>query len=185
MGILEPLRRPAVFLDRDGVLNRAFVRAGRPRPPASLAELEILPGVPESLNALRSRGYLLVVVTNQPDVARGASSRALVDGIHRRLRGLLPLDAILSCFHDSAHACDCRKPQPGLLLRAARELGIELSLSFMVGDRWSDVEAGRRAGCRTFLVGGGYGEPPAAACGLRVGSLAQAAAIILGQARAP
>jgi len=174
-----------VFLDRDGVLNRAFLRGGSPRPPASLAELQILPGVPEALNALRARGYLLVVVTNQPDVARGTASRALVDGIHRRLRGRLPLDAILSCFHDSTDACDCRKPQPGLLLRAARELRIELSLSFMVGDRWSDVEAGRRAGCRTFLVGRGYGEAPAAACAVRVGSLAEATTVILGQVGAP
>jgi len=179
MGSHNPLRRPAVFLDRDGVINRAFLRQGTPHPPATLAELEILPGVPEALNALRARGYSLIVVTNQPDVARGNASRALVDAVHARLGSALPLDAILSCFHDSAAECACRKPQPGLLLQAARDLDIDLSLSFMVGDRWCDVEAGRRAGCRTLLVDRGDDEAAAAACDFRVGSLLEAARIIL------
>jgi D-glycero-D-manno-heptose 1,7-bisphosphate phosphatase len=179
MGIPGPVRRPAVFLDRDGVINRTFVRRGTPHPPASPAELKILPGVAEALNALRARGYSLIVVTNQPDVARGTSSRALVDGLHERLRGLLPLDAILTCFHDDADGCECRKPRPGLLLRAARDLGIDLSLSFMIGDRWRDVEAGKRAGCRTVLVGRGYDEQAVITCDFCVGSLVEAAGIII------
>jgi len=179
VGSYDALKRPAVFLDRDGVINRVFLRRGTPHPPSTLAELEILPGVPEALNALRACGYSLVVVTNQPDVARGNASRALVDAIHARLAAALPLDAILCCFHDSAAACTCRKPQPGLLLQAARELDIELSLSFMVGDRWCDVEAGRRAGCRSLLVDRGDDEAAAAACDFRVGSLPEAARIIM------
>ena len=182
MGIHGALRR-AVFLDRDGVLNRTFLREGQMRPPASLAELEILPGVPEALNALRASGYSLIVVTNQPDVARGISSMALVEGIHERLSRTLPLDAILACFHDDRDECDCRKPRPGLLLRAARELDIELALSAMVGDSWRDVEAGKRAGCRTFLVHRGPGTPTAA-YDVRVGSLAEAASIIIGRSGA-
>ena len=182
MGIPRPVKR-AVFLDRDGVLNQTFVREGVPRPPASLAELEILPGVPTALNALRARGYLLIVVTNQPDVARGASTRGLVEDIHERLRRELPLDAILACFHDDADDCECRKPRPGLLLRAARDFGIELPLSAMIGDGWRDVEAGKRAGCTTFLVGRD-GDPPQAACDVRVGSLAEAARILVGQSHA-
>jgi D-glycero-D-manno-heptose 1,7-bisphosphate phosphatase len=173
------MTRPALFLDRDGVINRTFVRRGTPHPPASAAELKILPGVPEALNALRARGYSLIVVTNQPDVARGTLSRALVEDLHERLRRLLPLDAILTCFHDDADDCECRKPQPGLLLRAACDLGIDLSVSFMIGDRWRDVEAGKRAGCRTVLVGQGYDERAALACDFRVGSLLEAAAIII------
>jgi D-glycero-D-manno-heptose 1,7-bisphosphate phosphatase len=176
------MRRPAVFLDRDGVINRAFVRARIPHPPASLEDLEILPSVPQALRALRSYGFRLVVVTNQPDVARGTSSRASVERIHERLRVELQLDAILTCFHDGADQCGCRKPKPGLLLQAANEFAIDLPLSFMVGDRWRDVEAGRRAGCRTFFVDRGYDDDPAGACDFRVGSLPEAAEIILGQA---
>jgi D-glycero-D-manno-heptose 1,7-bisphosphate phosphatase len=120
-------------------------------------------------------------VTNQPDVARGTSSRDLVDGIHERLKSTLDLDAIFTCFHDDADACDCRKPKPGLLYRAAKDLGIDLPSSFMVGDRWRDVEAGKRAGCRTFFVDCGYGERPPGSCDFRVGSLVEASRIILAQ----
>ena len=175
------MRAPAVFLDRDGVINRAFIRDGAPYPPASLRDLEILPHVPEALSALRARGYSLVVVTNQPDVARGTASRELVDGIHERLKDELALDAIFTCFHDDADECDCRKPKPGLLFRAARDLGIDLTSSFMVGDRWRDVEAGRRAGCRTLFVDCGYRESPPRSCDFRVGSLLEASGIILAE----
>jgi D-glycero-D-manno-heptose 1,7-bisphosphate phosphatase len=175
------MTRSAVFLDRDGVINRAFVRDGTPCPPVSLRDLEILPHVPEALNALKSRGYSLVVVTNQPDVARGTASRGLVDSIHERLKVELCLDAIFTCFHDDADECDCRKPKPGLLFRAAHDLGIDLTSSFMVGDRWRDVEAGRRAGCRTFFVDCGYRETPSNSCDFRVGSLLEASGIIVAE----
>ncbi len=181
MGVCGQMMRPAVFLDRDGVINRAFVRDGIPHPPASLEDLSILPGVPEALSALKAQGYSRVVVTNQPDVARGVSSRELVDRIHERLRCELEIDAILTCFHDDSDECDCRKPKPGLLLRAADEFGIELCSSFMVGDRRRDMEAGRRAGCKTFLVDYGYDEEPPAACDFRVGSLIEASRIILSR----
>jgi D-glycero-D-manno-heptose 1,7-bisphosphate phosphatase len=185
MGIHGQIMRPAVFLDRDGVINRAFVRNGTPYPPDSVAALEILPGVPEALNALRSRGYSLVVVTNQPDVARGTLSRGVVDGIHARLQGEFHFDAILTCFHDDTDDCDCRKPQPGLLLRAARDLGIDLASSFMVGDRWRDVEAGQRAGSRTVFVDHDYAERRPASYDYRVGSLLEAANIIVSLPVAP
>jgi D-glycero-D-manno-heptose 1,7-bisphosphate phosphatase len=173
------MMRPAVFLDRDGVINRAFIRDGKPCPPATLLDLEVLPRVPEALGALKAHGYWLVVVTNQPDVARGVSSQELVDGIHARLRQELDLDAIFVCLHDDADACDCRKPKPGLLLRAARDMGIDLSSSFMVGDRASDVEAGKRAGCRTFFIDSDSGERPPSSCDFRVGSLFEASRIVL------
>jgi D-glycero-D-manno-heptose 1,7-bisphosphate phosphatase len=175
------MMRPAVFLDRDGVINRALIRDGTPHPPASLQDLDILPYVPEALSALKAQGYSLVVVTNQPDVARGTSSRELVDSIHERLKSTLDLDAIFTCFHDNADACDCRKPKPGLLYRAAHDLAIDLSSSFMVGDRWRDVEAGKRAGCRTFFVDCSYHERPPSSCDFRVGSLIEASRIILAQ----
>jgi D-glycero-D-manno-heptose 1,7-bisphosphate phosphatase len=176
------MMRPAVFLDRDGVINRALLRDGVPHPPASLTELEILPGVVDSLNALKARGYVLVVVTNQPDVARAKLSKEWVDDLHMRLRANLGLDAILTCFHDDADGCDCRKPRPGLILRAARELNIDLKSSFMVGDRWRDIEAGQRAGCRTFYIAAGYREKSPAVYDFRVTSLHAAADIVLGMA---
>jgi D-glycero-D-manno-heptose 1,7-bisphosphate phosphatase len=173
------MRRPAVFLDRDGVINRAVIRDGIRCPPLSLQDLVILPRVSEALDALKARGYALVVVTNQPDVARGTSSRRAVDLIHAKLQEELSLDAILTCFHDTADGCDCRKPKPGLLLRAARDLSINLAASFMVGDRWRDIEAGQRAGCRTFFIDEGYEESQETICDFRVGSLHQAAGIVL------
>jgi D-glycero-D-manno-heptose 1,7-bisphosphate phosphatase len=182
MGIGANMTRPAVFLDRDGVINRAFMRDGMPFPPQSLQELEILPGVSDALVALKAHGYSIVVVTNQPDVARGTSSKEAIEGIHGRLKDELAIDAILTCFHDDSADCECRKPKPGLLLQAARNLGIDLSASFMVGDRWRDMEAGKRAGCRTFFVDRSYLERQPVAYEFRVGSLIEASAMILGQA---
>jgi D-glycero-D-manno-heptose 1,7-bisphosphate phosphatase len=146
------MRRRAVFLDRDGVLNRAFVRDGVPHPPRGLDQLELLPGVVEATRRLAAEGWLLVVVTNQPDVARGQTTLERVDELNRALAARLPLDDVRVCPHDDADRCGCRKPQPGLLLAAARDHGIDLPGSVMVGDRWRDIEAGRRAGTRTVLV---------------------------------
>jgi D-glycero-D-manno-heptose 1,7-bisphosphate phosphatase len=142
----------AVFLDRDGVLNRTIVRNRVACAPASLAELEILPGVPEALSILRARGFRLIVVTNQPDVSRGLIRRAEVEAIHARMRQQLALDDIRVCYHDDRDGCACRKPSPGMLYAAAVEAEIVLARSFMVGDRWRDIDAGHRAGCRTLLV---------------------------------
>jgi transaldolase len=171
--------RRAVFVDRDGVINRAVVRGGRPYPPARVEDVEILPGVVEAVEALRAVGFLVIVATNQPDVAAGRQTRAGVDAIHRLIRSAVPVDDVRTCPHVDADRCACRKPKPGLLVEAAGGWGIDLSRSFMVGDRWRDVGAGRAAGCRTVLVGDGYGEtfpdmPHAVA-----GSLAEAAALIL------
>jgi len=151
-------RRKAVFLDRDGVLNRAIVRDGRPYPPASLDEFELLPGVAEACAALRAAGYLLILTTNQPDVARGKQTMAGVAAMNQVAVGSLHLDACEVCPHDDADACACRKPEPGLLTAAARAYDIDLASSFMVGDRWRDIEAGRRAGCRTVFIDRGYWE---------------------------
>jgi D-glycero-D-manno-heptose 1,7-bisphosphate phosphatase len=149
---------PAVFLDRDGVLNRAFVRDGKPYPPAGLEEFEILPGVVQAANALHSAGFRLIVVTNQPDVSKGTQSREVVERMHARLREVLPIDDIRTCYHADNDNCDCRKPKPGMLIAAAREHNLDLCASFMVGDRWRDVEAGRTAGCRTIFIDRNYGE---------------------------
>ncbi len=174
------MRRRAVFLDRDGVLNRAFVRDGRPHPPASLAELTVLPGVPAALARLSAAGFRLHVVTNQPDVARGTQTRETVEAMHAELvaRGL-PLDGFHVCYHDDADACECRKPKAGLLVSAAASEDLDLAGSFMVGDRWRDIEAGRRAGCTTVLVDYAYAESLTIQPDIRVRSLAEAADWIL------
>jgi D-glycero-D-manno-heptose 1,7-bisphosphate phosphatase len=159
---VEPRR--AVFLDRDGVLNRAIVRDGRPYPPATAEALEILPGAAEAVVRLRDAGFLLIVATNQPDVARGTQRREVVEAMNSRLSAAMPLDEFRVCYEDG-DACPRRKPNPGLLLEAAEVHAIDLPASFMVGDRWRDVEAGRRAGCRTLFIDLGYAErrpePPA------------------------
>jgi D-glycero-D-manno-heptose 1,7-bisphosphate phosphatase len=172
----------AVFLDRDGVINRAVVRRGKPFTPSCLDELEILPGVCEALARLKAAGFVLIVISNQPDVARGTTTRQAVETIHDRLAESLPLDDFRVCYHDNADGCSCRKPEPGMLVDAARDRGILLEASFLVGDRWRDIEAGRRAGCTTFFVDYGYDERQPEACNYRVKSLAEAARIILSLA---
>jgi D-glycero-D-manno-heptose 1,7-bisphosphate phosphatase len=171
-------RARAVFLDRDGVINAVVLRAGRPHPPACLAELTILPGVPQALEQLKAAGYALVVVSNQPDVARGTASQADVDALNNQLRRALPLDAVFICAHDDAAGCGCRKPLPGLITQAASQMGIDCRASYLVGDRWRDIEAGRRAGCRTFFIDYAYQEPAPRGCDFIVGSLLEAARII-------
>jgi D-glycero-D-manno-heptose 1,7-bisphosphate phosphatase len=148
----------AVFLDRDGVLNDVELRDGTPIPPPRVEQLRLLPGVVEACGRLRELGYLLVVITNQPDIARGSQTRDEVERMHDVLRQRLPLDDIVVCAHDDADGCACRKPKPGMILDAAERHGLDLAASFSVGDRWRDVEAAQRAGVRAIFVDRGYGE---------------------------
>ena len=174
-------RARAVFLDRDGVINRPVIRDGRPYPPSDEAALELLPGVGDALARLRAAGFRLVVVTNQPDVARGTQTLDGLARIHARLSSQLPLDDIRVCVHDDADRCECRKPAPGLLEAAARQDGLSLPDSFMVGDRWRDIEAGRRAGCTTVFIDWGYDERRPDRPDAVVGSLPEAADWILAR----
>jgi D-glycero-D-manno-heptose 1,7-bisphosphate phosphatase len=171
--------RRAVFLDRDGVVNRAFLREGKPYPPATLSDLRVLPGVREACRKLREAGFALILITNQPDIARGTVPADQVAEMNVRLQRFLQLDDIRVCPHDDAAHCECRKPQPGLLLQAAQTWNIDLPASYIVGDRWRDVEAGHRAGCRAIFVDHGYGERQPDGPFLRVRSLSEAANWIL------
>jgi D-glycero-D-manno-heptose 1,7-bisphosphate phosphatase len=148
-----------VFLDRDGVLNRTYPDGGTTRPPHSVAELELLPGVHEACAKLRAAGFALVVVTNQPDVARGTQTRAAVDAINAHMQSELPLLDVFACFHDSGDKCHCRKPKPGLLLDAAKKHDLDIDSAFLVGDRWSDVVAAHAAGCRAVLIETPFSHP--------------------------
>jgi D-glycero-D-manno-heptose 1,7-bisphosphate phosphatase len=162
----------AVFLDRDGVLTRVFVRNGKAYAPVTPSEMEIDADARAALARLKAAGFLLLVVTNQPDVARGITRREDVETMHAMLRAALPLDAFFVCYHDNADSCACRKPQPGMLLQAAAAHDIDMAQSFMIGDRWRDIDAGAAAGCRTIWIDRGYNEQaPAHVPDARVDSL--------------
>lgn len=171
----------AVFLDRDGVLNEALVRDGKPFSPMTVAEVVVPTDAPGALAKLRAHGFRLIMVTNQPNIARGSQPREAVYAINRHLQELLRLDAAEICEHDDGDNCDCRKPKPGMLLRAAARDHITLTASFLIGDRWRDIEAGRRAGCRTVLIGDGYGETLKSPADAVVATLSAAADWILAQ----
>jgi D-glycero-D-manno-heptose 1,7-bisphosphate phosphatase len=171
--------RRAVFLDRDGTLNETAVVDGVPKPPTRAEDLRLLPGVREAVDRLRAAGLLLVVATNQPDVARGTLERERVEEMHTLLHQILPLDDVLCCYHDDPDRCACRKPRPGLLVDAAQRFRVDLPASFMVGDRWRDVEAGRQAGCTTILLARSYSEASRSRPDYQADDLAEATDIIL------
>ena len=173
----------AVFLDRDGVLNDVLMQGGRPRSPRSLKEFRIVPSALPALAKLQEAGYLLIVVTNQPEVVRGLQSRETVERMHAVLADALPVDEIRTCFHDNQHDCGCRKPKPGMLLNAAAAWGLRLSDCFIIGDRGKDIEAGRNAGCRTVLLTRDYNADSPGDPDFAVSTLEQAVEAILQAAR--
>jgi D-glycero-D-manno-heptose 1,7-bisphosphate phosphatase len=182
--------RPAVFLDRDGTLNRQVIRDGQPYPPQTLAEFELFPGVPEACAQLAAAGFILVVATNQPDVGRGTQSQAIVESMHARLRELVPAISHLEvCYapgQGRPHAENYRrKPEPGMLTDAALLLGLDLGRSWMVGDRWRDIDCGQRAGVRTVFIDFGYTEVLRAPPDFSVSSFTEATDAILRSCRPP
>ena len=183
MGI-DPVTKTAsraVFLDRDGVINRGIIRDGKPYPPETLEELEVLPGVAEALARLHDAGFLLIVATNQPDVARGKQTREMVEAMHAQLADELPIDAFFACYHDEGDGCDCRKPLPGMLLEAAREYDIDLAKSYMIGDRWRDTGCAQNAGCTAIFLDFEYDERQPVPPYIRVQSMGEAADVILAR----
>jgi D-glycero-D-manno-heptose 1,7-bisphosphate phosphatase len=182
MGI-DAVSRRGVFLDRDGVINRAVVRDGKPYPPAGVSELEILPGVDAACHDLHRASFVLILVTNQPDVSRGNQCRQTVESINAVIVNRLAIDDARVCYHDDADQCECRKPKAGLIVQAAQEWQIDLANSFVIGDRWKDIVAGQTAGCKTIFIDYGYAEPPPQSFDLKTDSLRKAADWILRQER--
>ena len=174
---------PAVFLDRDGVLNEPAIREGRPFPPGRLEEVRVLPGVRQACHDLTGAGLKLVCVSNQPDIARGTQDPEVVSAINAHLLEVLGLDDIVTCPHDDADECRCRKPLPGMLLDAADRLNLDLSRSVTVGDRWRDIDAGRAAGTLTVYVDRGYREPAPEGPDLTVRELKEAVEWIIEKLR--
>jgi len=144
--------KKAVFIERDGVLNQAFVNGRQQVGPASLAEFRLQEGVLPLLARLKEAGFLLLVTTNQPGIARGDLSRRELDRMHDQLRRLIPVDDIFICPHDDPDRCPCRKPRPGLFQEARCKWQLNMNASFVVSDKWQDVEAARSAGCTSILI---------------------------------
>lgn len=149
-------KQRAIFLDRDGVINLTIIKDGKPYPPKNRESMMIADEVLPALHRLKHAGFLLIVVTNQPDVARGTTEKTIIEDMHDFLRKQLPLDDILVCYHDDSDNCSCRKPKPGLLLQATENYNIDLRQSYMIGDRWRDIDAGQAAGCISIFLKYGY-----------------------------
>jgi len=158
VGINSKIENKAVFLDRDGVINKAIVIDGKPYPPSTIKEVEILPGVQDGISLLKWNGYKIFVITNQPDVARGTASIQNVQSINSFLAEQLSIDKVYCCFHDENENCNCRKPKPGMINEAAEEWSINLGSSFLIGDRWRDIEAAQNANVVSILLDYDYNE---------------------------
>lgn len=156
MGIGSKVK--AVFLDRDGILNNSIIVDGIPYPPKSLDDLIIPEGVNEGLKQLSQHGYVLIIITNQPDVARGKTKIEVVNSINNHLQKKLLIDDVFCCIHDDSDNCNCRKPKPGMIMDAIKKWNIDIASSYMVGDRWKDIETGKNAGLKTILINCGYNE---------------------------
>ena len=172
------MERRAVFLDRDGVINAAVVKNGKPYPPPSFQDFKVLPGVKGALRELRQLNLLTIIVTNQPDVVSGTQSKDVVEQIHDFIFRTLEVDDIKVCYCLEGPECNCYKPKPGMLFEAAKDWNINLMKSFIVGDRWRDIGAGKAAGCTTFFVNHNYTETMSFKPDFEVNGLAEATQII-------
>ena len=183
MGIGYKIRNKAIFLDRDGVLNKAIIRNKKPFPPTSISELEILPGVYEGVQLLKHAGFKLIIISNQPDVSRGTLKIEELNKINKSIIDQLEIDEVICCLHDDIDNCDCRKPRAGLFYSAAQDLNINLEMSYMVGDRWRDIHAGQVAGCECFYIDYKYEEFQPKSPFTKVSSLLEAANLIFERNR--
>lgn len=177
----------AVFLDRDGVLNVPEIRDGLPFPPQTVAGFRLYPEAAAACALLRDAGFLLVVITNQPDVGRGTQAMDVLERMHAMLRESIALDRIEVCpaADDQSPGAARRKPAPGMVLEAARALGIDLGRSYLIGDRWRDIDCGHAAGCTTIFLERGYVEKLKQPPHHRAADLLEAARLILRLQAAP
>lgn len=165
------MKRKAIFLDRDGVINRVLVPGGKPMSPRRFEDFRVRDGVGEALNAFRALGFLNIIITNQPDISRGLMETTELAKMHDYLTNKLPIDDIFVCPHDDKDGCDCRKPKPGLIRQAEAKLGIDLKASYVIGDTQRDMGAGSAAGCRTALLITPYNKTDKCACDFKINSL--------------
>jgi D-glycero-D-manno-heptose 1,7-bisphosphate phosphatase len=171
----------AVFFDRDGVINVAKILNGRPHPPENLSELVITPSAKEVIYKLKNAGFKIIVITNQPDVARGLVTREQVEEINNYLMSRLSIDIFKVCYHDDVDKCECRKPLPGLIIESAKEYNLDLKHSYVIGDRWKDIAAGEAVGCKTIFIDYKYMEIKPINPGYVIDNLDLVVNIILGK----
>jgi D-glycero-D-manno-heptose 1,7-bisphosphate phosphatase len=171
------VKRPAVFLDRDGVLVCAAPHKDYAHGPLTLDDFSTFPGISEPVGRLRDAGYLIVLATNQPGIARGQLNWDTLNEMHRRLAEIIVFDDIEVCPHTDGDVCDCRKPKPGMLLAAAKKLPIDLKASYFIGDTYRDIEAARAAGLTPILIDWPYNQDLQVR--YRVKNLDEAARVIL------
>lgn len=180
--------RPAIFLDRDGTLNHQVIREGKPYPPQTVDEFTLFDGVPAACARLRAAGFVLVVATNQPDVGRGTQTIEVVEAMHAKLQRLVPdITRVEVCYapglDKNAPPDRRRKPEPGMLIDAANTLGLDLARSWMIGDRWRDIDCGKRASVRTVFIDFGYAEELREAPDFAVKTFTEAAEAVLAHHR--
>lgn len=171
------MNKKAVFFDRDGVINKSISRGGKPYPPENLNEFEFIDGIKEVVDFFKHNQYVLIIITNQPDVARGKQSIQQVETFHRHILKTLSIDKIYTCFHDDKDHCECRKPKPGMLYQAQKDFGLNLKICFGIGDRWRDIGAFNAAGCQSIFIDYGYQEPLTSHPHYRVNNLKQVLSI--------
>jgi D-glycero-D-manno-heptose 1,7-bisphosphate phosphatase len=173
-----------VFLDRDGVVNKIILKERRPYSPRKLDQLEILDGVRDAVKILKKLGFKVVVVTNQPEISRGLITEDLIMEMHNKISEETGIESFYFCRHDDFHDCECRKPKTGMLLRAAVELDLDFNQSYLVGDRWKDIQAGQKVGCKCYFIDNNYDEPRPIFPFRTVKSLYEAA-ILIRESRSP
>lgn len=172
--------KTAIFLDRDGVINKSIIKNNLPYSPKQKNNFVIIDGVKEAISIFNSLNFIPVVITNQPDVSRGIMTKKMVDWQHSRLYEVLGIENYFTCYHDDSDFCECRKPKAGLIKEASKKLNIDIKKSFLVGDRWKDIKAGQNAGCSCFFIDYQYNEKEPEPPFQRVNSLLEAARIISG-----
>jgi D-glycero-D-manno-heptose 1,7-bisphosphate phosphatase len=149
----------AIFLDRDGVVNYSIIREKKPYAPICLDELKIIPEIKSVIDFFKKRKFMVFVITNQPDVARGKVTKDEVEKINASILSQLSIDEIFTCYHDNQDQCECRKPKPGAFVTLSQKYNVDLSKSIMVGDRAKDIEAAKNANCPSVFIDYGYNEP--------------------------
>jgi D-glycero-D-manno-heptose 1,7-bisphosphate phosphatase len=170
-------RGRAVFFDRDGVVNKIILRDGKPFSPRTLEEFIFAEGIQKTVSVLKRNGYKAILVSNQPDIARGHVTQDVLDQMTRRLSQEILFDDVFICPHDDDDHCACRKPKPGMILEAAAKWKIDLRGSYLIGDTWKDMEAGKTGGCKTILLDAVYNQDVRS--DFRVKSLTEVVGIIL------
>ena len=170
--------KKAIFLDRDGIINHVKLVEGKPYPPSDLSEFIIMSNIKEFLELSHKNNYLNIIITNQPDVSRGKITASAVEEINSFIKANLKIDDIYTCFHDDKDFCECRKPKPGNIIKAALNYQIDLSNSYMIGDRWRDIESGKNAGCKTIYVDYNYRETKPTAYDFKVNSVKELKGIV-------